>query len=119
MPEVDKTPLEVRFGRYQALVVGGLAFIVVFAISVMGILLWQAYSIGQQAQKVEQLAVTTHGALCTFREDLQRRHDNAVDFLEDNPGGFGGITASTLQTSIDNQKATLDALAAGGLTCTE
>lgn len=114
---MEKTPLESSFARYQALVVGGLAFIVVFAITVMGIMLWQAFRMGQQAEKVEHVAVSTHRALCTFRDDVQRRHDNAEEFLKENPGGFSGIPASTLQASIDAQKATLDALAAGGLQC--
>lgn len=114
---MDKTPLEVSFGRYQSLVVGGLAFIVVFAVTVMGIMLWQAYRMGQQAERIEHVAVTTHNALCTLRADLVERNTAARAFLRDNPAGFAGIPGSTIQSSIDARQATLDALAAGGLRC--
>jgi lipopolysaccharide export LptBFGC system permease protein LptF len=117
VPEVDKTPLEISLGRYQSLVVGGLAFIVVFAVTVMGVMLWQAYRMGQTAEKVENIAVTTHSSLCALQDDIQIRHDNNVIFLESNPRGIPGITPAMIQESIDGYQSTLDALAAGGLKC--
>jgi hypothetical protein len=117
VPDVDRTPLEASFAKYQALVVGGLAFIVVFAITVMGIMLWQSYRMGETAEKVENIAVTTHNSLCALQEDVQIRHDNNVLFLESNPQGIPGITPAMIQEAIDGYASTLNALAAGGLSC--
>ena len=114
---MEPTPIEKALGKYQNLVVGGLAFIVVFAVTVMGIMLWQAYRLGQTAQKVEHVAITTHSALCALRADLQIRHDNGVAYLKANPNGFPGLPSATIQQSVDAQQDTLDALMAGGLTC--
>lgn len=118
------TRLERSLERYQGLVVGGLAFILVFAVSMAGVMLWQAYKLGAQSHEVEDIALTTHSALCAFRVDLQNRHDAGVVFLKQHPFGLVSgrtgevlITSGQLQSSLDSQQAALDALAKGGLNC--
>ncbi len=83
----------------------------------MGIMLWQSYRLGEQAARIENIAITTHSSLCTFQADLSKRHAETVKFIKQNPGGFAGIDTDTLQRSADAQQATLDALARGGLRC--
>lgn len=55
-------------------------------------------------------AFETNQALCTFKQDLQVRYDNGVQFLVDNPEGIPGISAADIQRSLSNQRATLEAL---------
>jgi hypothetical protein len=102
-------------GRYQAAVVGGLAFIVVFAITVMGIMLWQSYRLGQEAEKVQHVATTTRGALCALRQDVKTRRDANLKLLRDHPEdpvlAFGlEIPRDTLLQSAAGQTSTLKAL---------
>lgn len=74
--------------------------------------LWDAYD---RRQDLTRVAEQTIGALCTFRADLARRAEDAEDFLQDNPDGIPGLSAEAIQTSIDNQRRTLDSLS--GLPC--
>lgn len=54
-------------------------------------------------------------ALCALRSDVQKRHDNGVQFLKQHPRGIPGIDADAIKVSLKNQQATLDALS--GLDC--
>lgn len=115
MPNSNNEKLERKLGSLQAWVSGGLAFIVVFSITVTGLMFWQAYRLGQQAAEVKQVAVTTHDALCAFKLDLQRRYNDNRKLLRDHPEdpvrAFGlEIPRATLESSVANQKATLEAL---------
>jgi hypothetical protein len=65
--------------------------------------------------ETEQAQVTN--ALCSFREDIQRRYDTTVQFIVDHPEGIPGISVEDFQRSADNLKATLDSLK--GLPCPE
>lgn len=51
-----------------------------------------------------------NAALCTFTQDLQTRVDDSKQFLVDHPDGIQGISAASIQQSIDNQERTLDSL---------
>jgi len=62
-----------------------------------------------------QVAHNNNETLCALRNDLQIRHDAAVQFLDDHPKGIPGISADALRVSIRNQDATLDSLS--GLDC--
>lgn len=54
--------------------------------------------------------VNAHIALCVFKVDLGRRADVGAQFLKDHPHGIPGIPASTLTTSVNNQRATYRSL---------
>jgi hypothetical protein len=49
-------------------------------------------------------------ALCSFKNDLQKRADSGTKFLRTHPNGFPGISAATIRVGIQNQQATLRAL---------
>jgi hypothetical protein len=53
----------------------------------------------------------TNSALCTFRADLEQRVHSSRAFLVAHPHGILGISAATIQSGIDNQQRTIDALA--------
>lgn len=52
----------------------------------------------------------TANALCTFRQDLERRVLASTDFLKDNPKGVPGIPPRYIVLSINNQTKTITAL---------
>lgn len=89
---------------------------VAFAVSLV-----QGYQIRENRQIIERVvknetnALETHAALCTFRADLQRRADNAADFIHAIETGkrppIEGISVNDLQRSLDGQEATLKSLA--------
>jgi hypothetical protein len=119
-PDDAVAKLSRSLNRYQAIVVGGVAFVVVFAVTVMGVMLWQSFRLGQEAAKVENVAVTTHDALCAFTGDLKTRYTANVKLLRDHPEdpirAFGlEFPRATLVNSTTGQKATLDSLK--GLSC--
>lgn len=49
-------------------------------------------------------------ALCALRADLQARVNSSTDFLAKHPHGVSGISAATIQASIDNELRTIHAL---------
>lgn len=67
----------------------------------------------QVEREIHDVAVETHNALCTFTNDLQHRLDTTREFLQKHPGRepIPGISRADFRRSIQNQKATLDALA--------
>ena len=73
-----------------------------------------AFWYGQQ-RGLKAVAVETHDALCTLKQDIAQRQQSTKDFLADVRSGarepIAGISNVDLQRSIDNQQATLDALA--------
>lgn len=109
--------------RYQALVVAGLAFIVLFAISMMGVMLYQSFAIGRQSAKLEEIADETHDSLCALYLKEVRARKNTLEILKESPLGLTDrngnivIEASLLQSSIDQQQETINALKGAGLTC--
>lgn len=116
--------LEKSLERYQGFVVAGLAFILVFAVTMAGVMLWQAYRMGEQANDIKNVAVSTHNSICALRSDLQARRDAAVKFIKEHPGGLVSertgevlITRAQLDSSVAAQDATLNALGRGGLQC--
>lgn len=119
----DTTKLEQSLSRYQSIVVAGLAFIVVFAVTMMGVMLWQSYRLGEQAQALKQVATTTHDALCASLNARIAEKNASEEFLKEHPDGLRDRDGSVLipsvfiERDIDNQKRTIDAYAAGGLTC--
>lgn len=66
--------------------------------------------IGYFAWTGRQDAQQTHGALCTFRQDLVNRVEGAQTFLISHPKGFAGVPADVIRQSIKNQLATIKSL---------
>lgn len=64
-----------------------------------------------QAHKTDELARSTHSAICALRSDLVRRVQLNEAILKRHPDGVGGFSTSDLQRSILGQKATIRALA--------
>lgn len=69
----------------------------------------------QQNRRLGRDGRQAHEALCALKADLGVRIDAGHAFLNDNPNGIPGIPAKTIEASIRNQEATLDALRV--LTC--
>lgn len=66
------------------------------------------------------LAFTTQSALCAFRQDIQQRHDQTAQILDEHPGdpvrAFGlTIPRSQLLSNLASQDRTLNSL--DGLYC--
>jgi hypothetical protein len=118
MPE-NWAAVEEKLQFNTKVVAWGLAFIVVLAISMTFIMVWQAYRVGSQAEQLRQVATETHDSLCTLYDDVKQRHANGVKYLKENPGDFvlGNVPRETLQASVDAQADTIDALERGGLEC--
>lgn len=57
-----------------------------------------------------KVAHNNNEALCAFRNDIKKRHDDSVRFLEDHPDGIPGISGDSIRVSIKNQEVTLKAL---------
>lgn len=113
--------VERRLSLLTAWMVGTIVALMVFVISVMGIVWYQAYRTGQSASDLKALTAQTHGALCTLKADQQRRYDSGNQYLEEHPQGLVSshgeviISAALLRQSINAQAATLKALQ--GLDC--
>lgn len=69
-----------------------------------------------QSRGLKKVATDTHSALCTFRADIQNRHDATVKYLLDHPRGLTTkkgdvvITAAQFKQSLKTQESTLNAL---------
>lgn len=70
------------------------------------------------------IARQTHDGLCALRDDVERRRDVSIRYLQKYPDGVVSpvtnaviITAAQIQQGIDNQTATLTALDRAGLVC--
>lgn len=94
-------------GVWTAILYGFVAVILVCAV------IWAA----AQRAELQQVQDRAIGALCTFRSDLERRYESGVQFLREHPDGVPGIPASVIQTSVNNQRDTLESLQ--GLPCSE
>ena len=67
--------------------------------------------------RVQHVVSSTHQSLCSFEHDLQQRIISGEQFLKDHPDGIPGVPVAVIQTSLDNQKLTLQSLS--GLNCEE
>jgi hypothetical protein len=103
--EVDR-----KLATLTAWLTAGICFLIVFSISVMGVLVWQSMRVGQTASDLEGVATETHDALCAFKTDLQKRYAAGTKFLKENPEGIPGISAAQIKQSLSNQESTLDSL---------
>ncbi len=64
--------------------------------------------------KYQSVASESHSALCAFKNDLTRRHDDGERYVEDVKSGkrelIPGITIADLERSLASQESTLEAL---------
>lgn len=67
------------------------------------------YAVWDKAETRQDVA-EINGALCTFKGDLVVRVQSAEQFLKDHPDGLEGISAESIQQSIDNQQRTINSL---------
>lgn len=112
--------VEQKLGSLQAWVTAAIVGAVVFALTVMGFMVWQSYRVGENAQQLRAVAAETHESLCALKLDIKTRYDSGVKYLKDHPRGLTAhgevaIPAAQIQQSLDNQNATLKALE--GLDC--
>lgn len=112
MPTIE---IENRLDSLTGWVTAGLCFIVVFAISVMGLMFWFALQSSHQAGDIQGIATETHTALCAFKQDLEVRHAANLQILREHPEDPVSvfnlvIPRATLRSSVDSQKQTLDSL---------
>jgi hypothetical protein len=84
---------------YRALIFFAITFVVTTWLVV--------HLIGQNSQ--------ANAALCTFRGDLEHRVTATENYLREHPEGFPGVSAATLQSSLNGQRRTVRAL--GSLDC--
>lgn len=119
----QRSEVERSFDTLTGRVTFGLCFLVAFCIAVTALLVWFGISQSHQAASIRDNALETHAALCAFKSDLERRHSEGVKYLREHPQGLVSertgevlITAAQFNQSLNNQKDTLDALAA--LDCT-
>lgn len=64
----------------------------------------------QQNRDRSQEGQSAKTALCVFKHDLVTRAGQTQQFLDEHPAGFAGIPRTTLQTSLNNQRATIKSL---------
>jgi len=105
-----------RLGVLTAWIIGGLAFIFVFTLTVIATLVWQASITAHNTQRLREVAITTHDALCSLRADLVLRHKSSAKFLIEHPEGLLGengvvlVSAASIKQSVEAQAATINAL---------
>lgn len=66
---------------------------------------------GAKREALQTQTDRTNHALCTLRNDLDRRTIASKEFLREHPEGLPGIPAAVIRTSIQNQEQTIRALA--------
>ena len=120
MGEDTVAKLAKSLARYQAFVVAGLAFLVALAITVMGVLLYLSFSLGNQSARLEAVADETHNALCAlYNKEIVAQRDSLPyrkTGLTDDRGNVI-ISAELIERGIQQRKDTLDALKGSGLSC--
>jgi hypothetical protein len=109
--EIDK-----KLAVLSAYVVGGLAFLLVFAVTVMGWAMWQSSRLSANAAELRVVATETHDSLCAFKSDLRERYVQGQKYLRENPAGLidsrGQVIISREQIVAQqtSRKDTLDSL---------
>jgi Flp pilus assembly protein TadB len=81
--EIDK-----KLAILSAYVVAGLAFLLVFAVTVMGWAVWQSSRLSANAAELRVVATETHDSLCAFKADLQERYRQGQEYIKDHPAGL-------------------------------
>ncbi len=109
----DRDP-DVRIAIYHSIKVLGLWTAILYGVVAFALVVGLAVNVHTR-NNIEDIQEKTATALCTFRQDIVRRHDDTVDFLLKHPDGIEGISAADLQRSIHAQEATIKALE--GLPC--
>ena len=115
MPDDAVARLARSLGRYQAIVVGGLAFIVALTITVMGVLLYLSFSLGQQSARLEAVATETHNVLCAQYGQLLEQQRGARRLLRENH--LSPEVALVIQRNSAIRDDAIKAMKGAGLSC--
>jgi hypothetical protein len=111
------TEMQHRLNALTAWVVVGLGFILVFALTVMLILMWLVFSTANTSRDVRTTATESHVALCALKSDVRSRHASGLAYQKAHPEGLVRtdgvvlISPAQLRQSLESQRATLAALA--------
>lgn len=72
--------------------------------------LWALVLLALSVALLALLALQSHSALCTFKDDLETRRDTTRAFIESHHEGIPGISRADLDRSLAGQEATLRSL---------
>lgn len=111
----DRDP-DVRIAIQHSIRLLGVWTAVLYGVVCLFLVAALLYAMNQRAA-LTRIQDETVSALCTFRNDLQVRYENGVQFIKDHPDGIPGIPIGTLKQSVENQRSTLISLQ--GLPCEE
>lgn len=95
------------------------ALIAFFTIALggLGYVINQNRTLARQAKETAELGQQAHNGLCVLKADERDRVRDGESFIKQHPEGLAGISAATIQQSLDNQKKTIAALSA--IRCTK
>lgn len=112
MMPVSET-VEGKLGSLQSWIVGGLAFIVVFSLTMTMIMLWQAYRFGEASAELRRTVSDQHSVLCAQKINTEESIASSKKYLEDVKAGrrqpVPGITETDIQQSLARQEKFLSA----------
>lgn len=83
------------------------AFLVPLLVGAIVFLVLHSFS---QDNRISRNATQATQALCALRADLQLRVDESVGFLKTHPTGILGVSAASINNTIDSQRRTIMAL---------
>jgi len=105
----DKDP-DIRIAIFHSIRLLGVWTAVLYGVVALALVAGLIFA-NSQRNDLRDVQDETVTALCTFRDDLQRRYDDGIKFLVNHPEGIPGISAADIQRSLENQRATLKSLA--------
>lgn len=100
---------EIRIALKPILLRIAAAFAILLTATVIGSMA-AVWEIRENTHRDLERSVQTTMALCTLRDDLQRRVDQSTAFLKEHPNGIPGIPRETFLQGVKNQRSTIDAL---------
>ena len=116
--------LQDQTSRMTWITIAAVTFVMVVALSMMVLTMWNTYRLGEQAINLRAVAVETHDALCAMYNREVREYAQTKDFIRDNPKGLldsnGNIiiSRSLLERGQEQREETINALRTAGLACT-
>ena len=124
MPDETLAKLNAQATRITWMAAMGFALVMIVALFMMLLTMWNTYRLGQTSTDLRAVAVETHDALCALYNKEVQANVEAEDFLKENPSGVtspsGEIIISTelIQRGVDSRAETIIALQIAGLDCT-
>ena len=123
MPQDTIDRMAARMANLQWIVVAALAFVMLTALLMMLLTMWNTYRLGEQSTSLRSVAVETHDALCALYNKEVTVNEEAEALLKDSPAGLLDdtgrvvIAANLIQRGIDSRRETISALKLAGLDC--